>query len=129
MEWLGGEQRLRKGPTGLTQAPGSTGQGQDPCRGEAWGLGAPSAEVLALCRNLAKSIVPSPGSSVTSGRDHSDLGTGYLGAGGLSVKPECQVGKAASRDRRPADERRGRWKWGDGDPGTGDRRKLPEPSV
>ena len=79
----GAEQRVRKAPSGLTQALGRTGQGQDPCRGEAgvvsgWGLGEPSAEVLALCRNLARSIVPSPGSPVISGCDHSDLGTGYL---------------------------------------------------
>lgn len=38
------EQRVRKAPTGLTQAPRSTGQGQDPCCGEAgvvsgWGAG------------------------------------------------------------------------------------------
>ena len=46
------------------------------------------------------------------------------------MKPESQVKKAASRDRRPVDERRGGWKWGGGDPGTGDQgRKLPEPSV
>ena len=40
----GAEQRVRKAPSGLTQALGRTGQGQDPCRGEAgvvsgWGAG------------------------------------------------------------------------------------------
>lgn len=75
-------QKAEEGSTGLTRHSGVEGRARTPAMGRQGsfpaggsGVGGQTAEVLALCRNLARRAEPPPRSSVTHRCDGSDLET------------------------------------------------------